>query len=99
MANETQASERLLRREELAKALRVSLRTVDEMVAKGEIPLFRIRGAVRFYLPDVVRALTATALTSKRGCSRKLQAPNFTVQGSSNLQTSKLRNCLGEVAR
>lgn len=65
MTNGTQASERLLTREELARALRVSIRTVDEMVANGKIPVVRIRGAVRFYLPDVVRALTANTVTSK----------------------------------
>jgi excisionase family DNA binding protein len=66
---------RLLTRDELAAVLRVSPRTVQEMVSGDEIPVVRIRGAVRFYLPDVVRCLTATAVTSKRGCSRKLQAP------------------------
>jgi hypothetical protein len=38
------------------------------MLAFGEIPCVRLRGAiVRFYLPDVVRHLTATALTRKTG--------------------------------
>jgi excisionase family DNA binding protein len=74
MTNGTQAGERLITREELAWALQVSVRTVDEMVAKGEIPVVRIRGAVRFYLPDVVRALSANAVTSKRGCAHRLAA-------------------------
>jgi|SRR6516162_8399165 excisionase family DNA binding protein len=65
---------RLLTKDELAAALRVSPRTIQEMVSAEEIPVVRIRGAVRFYLPDVVRSLTASAVTSKRGCSRKLQA-------------------------
>jgi excisionase family DNA binding protein len=65
---------RFLTRRELAEALSISLRTVDEMVANGEVPVVRIRGAVRFYLPDVVRALTANAVTSKRGCARRLMA-------------------------
>jgi excisionase family DNA binding protein len=90
---------RLLTREELAEVLKVSLRTVDAMVAAEEIPHIRMRGnLVRFYLPDVVRHLTATALTSKRRCARredgtqvpssklqapeKLQVPNFKLQGS-----------------
>jgi excisionase family DNA binding protein len=45
---------RLLTRGELAVAVNVSPRTVQEMVSNGEIPVVRIRGAVRFYLPDVV---------------------------------------------
>jgi excisionase family DNA binding protein len=59
---------RFLTREELAEVLQISIRTVDAMVAAEEIPCVRLRGAiVRFYLPDVVRHLTATALTRKRG--------------------------------
>ena len=57
----------LLTREELAVVLKVSLHTVDRMLADGELPQIRLRGRmVRFYLPDVVRALVATALTRKR---------------------------------
>ena len=63
---------RLLTRDELAAALRVSSRTVQEMVSAEEIPVVRIRCAVRFYLPDVVRCLTANALISKRGCAHRL---------------------------
>ena len=58
---------RFLTRHELAEALKVSVRTVDTMLAGGEIPHLRLHGNfVRFYLPDVVRHLTATALVSKR---------------------------------
>ena len=58
---------RFLTREELAEALKVSVRTVDTMVAGGEIAHLRLHGNfIRFYLPDVVRHLTATALISKR---------------------------------
>ena len=58
----------LLTRGELAEMLKVSVCTVDRMLADGEIPHIRIRGAlVRFYLPDVVRQLVANALTRKRG--------------------------------
>jgi excisionase family DNA binding protein len=43
-----------LTRAELALALKVSLRTVDWMLADGEITPVRLRGKmVRFYLPDV----------------------------------------------
>ena len=72
MTNGTQANERLLTRTELAETLHISVRTVDEMVALGEIVPVRIRGAVRFYLPDVVRSLAAQAVTSKRGCAHRL---------------------------
>jgi excisionase family DNA binding protein len=65
---------RLLTKDELAGVLRVSPRTVQEMVSGQEIPVVRIRGAVRFYLPDVVRSLTANAVTSKRGCAHRLAA-------------------------
>jgi len=65
---EAAAEGRLLTREELAVVLKVSLSTVDRMLADGEIPHVRLRGSlVRFYLPDVVRQLVATALTRKRG--------------------------------
>jgi excisionase family DNA binding protein len=58
----------LLTREELAAVLKVSVCTVDRMVAAGEIPHIRLRGTlVRFHLPDVVRALAANALTRKHG--------------------------------
>ena len=64
---------RFLTREELAETLRISLRTVDVMMAAREIPYLCLRGTlVRFYLPDVVRHLTATALTSKRRCARRV---------------------------
>ena len=46
----------------LAAVLKVSVRTVDEMVAAEEITPLRVRGLVRFYLPDVVRQLTAAAV-------------------------------------
>lgn len=50
-------------RKGLAGVLVVSVRTVDEMVAKGEITPMRPGGVlVRFYLPDVLRELTAAAV-------------------------------------
>lgn len=43
---------------ELAELLRVSVRTVDRMIAAGEIPVRRVRGrAVRFLRSDVERYL------------------------------------------
>ncbi|HOX60015.1 MAG TPA: excisionase family DNA-binding protein [Candidatus Paceibacterota bacterium] len=41
----------------LAAALKVSVCTVDRMVANGELPCVRLGRRVRFYLPDVVEAL------------------------------------------
>ena len=70
--NERQASERLLKREGLAAALDVAVRTIDEMVAAKEIPVVRIRGAVRFDFRDVVETLTEDAVISKRGCAHRL---------------------------
>ena len=50
-------------RKGLAEVLHVSVRTVDEMVAKEEITPLRPGGVlVRFYLPDVLRQLTAAAV-------------------------------------
>ena len=50
--------EQFLTRRGLAAVLKVSVRTVDEMVAAGEITPVRIRGLVRFCLAEVVRELT-----------------------------------------
>ena len=41
----------------LAAALQVSVCTVDRMVKSEELPCVRVRGRVRFYVPDVVEAL------------------------------------------
>jgi hypothetical protein len=63
---------------------------VDAMVAAGEIPIVRLRGIiVRFYLPDVVRHLTATVLVSKRGCARRVAG-----EGTKGTEGTKgSRNC------
>ena len=50
--------EQFLTRRGLAAVLKVTVRTVDEMVAAGEITPVRIRGLVRFCLAEVVRELT-----------------------------------------
>ena len=51
----------------LAAVLKCSVRTVDEMVAKEEITPMRPGGVlVRFYLPDVLRQLTAAAVAKAR---------------------------------
>ena len=61
----------LLTRGELGLALKVSVRTVDRMLAGDELPCIRLRKSmVRFYLPDVIRGLAATAGTRKRGPGR-----------------------------
>ena len=41
----------------LAAALKVSVSTIDRMVKSEELPCVRLRGRVRFYLPDVVESL------------------------------------------
>ena len=41
----------------LAAALKVSVSTIDRMVKSEELPCVRLRGRVRFYVPDVVEAL------------------------------------------
>jgi excisionase family DNA binding protein len=65
--NAAQANERLLTRKEVAAAMTVSLRTVDRMLADGEIKSIRLRGRVRFHLSEVFEDLAATARTRKRG--------------------------------
>ena len=63
----------LLTREKLAEALDVSLRTVDLMLADGEITPMRLPGKlVRFYLPDVLQELREKAKTSKRNVTRRV---------------------------
>jgi len=52
------ASDGCVTRLELAALLHVSVRTVDRMIAAGEIPVRRVRGrAVRFLRADVDRYL------------------------------------------
>jgi excisionase family DNA binding protein len=57
----------LVTRRGLAVALGVSLRTVERMLHDEEIEPVRLRGSVRFHVPDVLRALTATAITREHG--------------------------------
>ena len=86
---------RLLTRQELAVALKVSLRTVDRMVADGEITPVILRGyRFRFYLPEVVRQLMARALVSKRGCARRMggkETPRFKLQTPGKLQAPRFK--------
>lgn len=64
---EDAAEDRLLTREELVVVLKVSLHTVDRMLAEQEIPCIKLRGRkVRFHMPEVIRVLVATAATRKR---------------------------------
>jgi excisionase family DNA binding protein len=63
---------RFLTREELAEVLQVSVRTVDAMVVREEIPCVRLRGAItRFYLPDVIGCLTASECGVRREPARR----------------------------
>ena len=56
-ATPEQEAARWFTRPDLAVMLRVSVATVDRMVNGGDLPCVRLRGRVRFYLPDVVEAL------------------------------------------
>jgi hypothetical protein len=63
----------LVTRARLALVLGVSLRTLDMMLADGDITPMRLRGKlVRFYLPDVLQELREKAKTSKRNVARKI---------------------------
>ena len=57
---------RLLTATELADALGVSLSTVRRMTRDGQIPVVRLRGAVRYDLEAVVREREAEAGTASR---------------------------------
>ncbi len=82
---------RLLTREELAEALQVSVRTIDAMVLEEGLPHLSLKGfLVRFYLPDVVRHLTATALTAKRRWPGVLgKTPNSKLQAPEKIQAPR----------
>ena len=47
----------LLNRKQTAKAINVSLRTIDEWREKGIIPFLKIRGVVRFDIDEVMAVL------------------------------------------
>jgi len=57
----------LVTRRGLAMALGVSLRTIERMLHDEEIEPVRLRGSVRFHVPDVVRRLVETGATRKNG--------------------------------
>ncbi len=70
----------------LAAVLKVSVRTVDEMVAAKEITPVRPHGPlVRFYLPHVVRELTAAAVARleklKGAASAEIRIPKSEIRG------------------
>jgi hypothetical protein len=71
----------------LAVALGVSLRTVGRMLAAGEIVPVRIRGAVRFYVPDVVECLRNE--NRKWGRKAELQAPTSKLENSESGRAAK----------
>ena len=48
-------------RQDVAAALNISLRTVDDLTAKGRLPFYRIGRAVRFDLAEVESYLRRTA--------------------------------------
>ncbi len=64
----------------LAMALGVSLRTVDRMLACGDIVPVRLRGLVRFYVPDVVQSLSESSDVRKHG-RKAVDGGRWTVAG------------------
>jgi len=50
--------ERYFTRSELAQILKVSVRTVDSLIAGNEIPVVRVKTVVRFRLEDVEKWLS-----------------------------------------
>jgi len=55
------------------KELKVSLRTVDMMLADGDITPMRLRGKlVRFYLPDVLHELREKAKDVETECCEEI---------------------------
>ena len=71
-----QMAERLLTRVGLARALRVSVRTVDRMLAEKRIPFLRFRCVVRFRLADVERALLVPPPSLSYGAASPLSLNN-----------------------
>ena len=56
---------RYLKRTELAKVFRISLRKVDSMIANNEIPFRRFGRAIRFRLEEVEQHLSASVLARR----------------------------------
>ena len=48
-------------RKEVAESLRISVRTVDRMIASGQLPVRRVLGGVRFLRSDVEEYLKGGA--------------------------------------
>lgn len=61
------SAQELLTPDELAKRLKVSVRTVYREQADGKLPGRTVRGKLRFYWPDVVKALPAAPVTRMHG--------------------------------
>jgi excisionase family DNA binding protein len=59
------AGEKYFTRRELARILKVSLRTVDGLIADEAIPFLRLGKAIRFRLEDVERHLAERFLVAK----------------------------------
>ncbi len=60
------AGERFFTKPEMAKLLKVSIRTVSEMMTRGELAYLKIGGRlVRFRLADAERRLNETVLVCK----------------------------------
>jgi excisionase family DNA binding protein len=53
-------------KKELAEALRLSIRTIDNLVREQRIPSFKIGASRRFDVTDVIAALRETSLVVAR---------------------------------
>lgn len=45
----------LLNKKELSEMLKVSMRTVDNLMVKNEIPYIKVGGSVRFDMKDIIK--------------------------------------------
>lgn len=93
----------LVTRPGLARVLAVSLRTVDRMLAAGEIVPVRLRGAVRFYVPEVVESLRDEKRKWGRKAeltgSPKCEVRNSKESGKWETEESAAKNTKGEGSR
>ncbi len=74
-ATSTERSATFLTRPEMAAALKISLRSLDRMVAEEMIPVIPVgKRMVRFHLGDVVKALRHPCLQSGAGQTKETRS-------------------------
>ena len=59
--HQAEPQEKLLRKKEFAIMIAVSLRTIDRMVASGELEKVMVRGCVRFRESDAQKIINGEA--------------------------------------